>query len=100
MCRYEDIEGWTLSNDKSIREINIRIHEEVEKIYLDSWSKGIAVPYFDEKGNIFLANPDGSDAVAFDSKTREYKILKRIAAPGEGKMSYLLRNTPKIHSNR
>lgn len=85
MCRYEDIEGWTLSNGRSIREINIRIHDEVEKIYLDSWSKGIAVPYFDEKGNIFLANPDGSDAaVAFDSKTREYKILKRIAAPGEG----------------
>lgn len=48
MCRYEDIEGWTLSNGKSIREINNRIHDEVEKIYLDSWSKGIAVPYFDE----------------------------------------------------
>ncbi len=93
MCRYEDIESWKLSNGKSIKEINNHVHDEVEKIYLDSWAKGIAVPYFDEDGNIFLANPDGSDdAVSFDGKTREYKILKRVAAPGQGKMSYLLRS--------
>lgn len=91
MYRYEDIEAWTLSNGKSIKDINNHVHDEVEKIYLDSWSKGVAVPYFDEKGNIFLANPDGSDdAVTFDSKTREYKVLKRIGAPGQGKMSYFL----------
>lgn len=92
MCKYEDIESWKLSNGWSIKEVNNHVHDEVEKIYLDSWNKGVAVPFFDEYGNIFLANPDGSeDAVEFDGKSRGYKVLKRIAAPGKGKMSYLLR---------
>lgn len=92
MCKYEDIEGWKLSNGKTIKEINNRVHDEVEKIYLDAWAKGVSVPYFDGKGNIFLANPDGSDdSVEFDEKDHSYKIIGRIAAPGQGKMSYLMR---------
>ena len=39
MCKYEEIEGWRLSNGKSIMEINNAIHDEVEKIYLDAWTK-------------------------------------------------------------
>ncbi|MDD5862130.1 MAG: xenobiotic reductase B [Prevotella sp.] len=61
MCRYEDIEEWKLSNGKTIKEINNAVHDEVERIYLDAWAKGVSVPYFDDRGNIFLANPDGSD---------------------------------------
>lgn len=38
-----------------------------------------------------LANPDGSDVEAtLDFATREYTIIKQVAAPGKGKMSYLL----------
>ena len=63
---------------------------EVERIYLDAWAKGISVPYFEGK-KVFLANPDGSDdEVTFDVKTRKYTVIQQVAAPGRGKMSYLL----------
>ena len=53
-------------------------------------SQGISVPYF-ENGKTYLANPDGSDVEAtLDFATREYTIIKQVAAPGKGKMSYLL----------
>lgn len=92
MCKYEEIENWRLSNGKTIKDINNHVHDEVEKIYLDAWSKGVSVPYFDEKGNMFLANPDGSDdSVEFDVEGRSYNVLSRVAAPGKGKMSYLIR---------
>ncbi len=91
MCKYEEIEDWRLSNGKTIREINNAVHDEVERIYLEAWAKGISVPYF-EGEKIFLANPDGSDdEVNFDVNTRKYTIIRRIAAPGKGKMGYLLR---------
>ena len=51
MCKYEEIEGWRLSNGKTIRETNNAVHDEVERIYLEAWAKGISVPYFEgEKG--------------------------------------------------
>ncbi len=91
MCKYEEIEGWRLSNGKTIMEINNAVHDEVERIYLEAWAKGISVPYFDEKDNIILANPDGSDDEAtLDLQTRKYTIIRRVAAPGKGKMAYLL----------
>lgn len=91
MCKYEDIEGWRLSNGKSIGEINNAVHDEVERIYLEAWAKGISVPYF-EGEKIFLAHPDGSDdEVNFDMKTRKYTIVRQVASPGKGKMGYLLR---------
>ena len=44
-----------------------------------------------ENGKTYLANPDGSDVEAtLDFATREYTIIKQVAAPGKGKMSYLL----------
>ena len=90
MCKYEEIEGWRLSNGKTIREINNAVHDEVERIYLEAWAKGISVPYF-ENEKIFLANPDGSDDEAtLDFNTRKYKIIRQVAAPGKGKMAYLL----------
>lgn len=90
MCKYEEIEGWRLSNGKTIRETNNAVHDEVERIYLEAWAKGISVPYF-ENGKNYLANPDGSDVEAtLDFATREYTIIKQVAAPGKEKMSYLL----------
>lgn len=92
MCRYEEIEGLRLSNGKTIREINNAVHDEVERIYLEAWAKGISVPYF-ENDKIFLANPDGSDdEVTLDFDTRKYTIVRQVAAPGKGKMGYLLRS--------
>lgn len=89
--RYEDIENWKLSNGKTIKEINNEVHDEVEKIYLDAWAKGVSVPYFDGNGNIFLANPDGSDdSVELNKKDRSYKVISRVAAPGKGRMAYLM----------
>lgn len=92
MCRYEDIEGWKLSNGKTIKEINNAVHDEVERIYLDAWAKGVSVPYFDKRGNIFLANPDGSDdAVRLNKQDRSYQVLYQAAEPGKGKMAYLIK---------
>lgn len=92
MCRYENIESWKLSNGKTIAEVNNAVHDEIERIYRDAWSKGVAVPYFDGKGNTILANPDGSDdAVDFDVNTRKYTVKHRVAAPMCGRMAYLLR---------
>ena len=36
MCKYEEIEGWRLSNGKTIRKIKNAVHEEVNlgRIYL------------------------------------------------------------------
>lgn len=90
MCKYVEIEGWRLSNGKTIREINNAVHDEVERIYLEAWAKGISVPYFEGK-KVFLANPDGSDdEVTFDMNTRKYTVIQQVAAPGKGKMGYLL----------
>ena len=90
MCKYEEIEGWRLSNGKTIREINNAVHDEVERIYLEAWAKGISVPYF-KNDKIFLANPDGSDdEVTLDFNTRKYTIVRQVAVPGKGKMGYLL----------
>lgn len=67
------------------------MHDEVERIYLEAWAKGISVPYF-EGEKVFLANPDGSDdEVNFDMKTRKYTIVRQVASAGKGKMGYLLR---------
>ena len=90
MCKYEEIEGWRLSNGKTIRETNNAVHDEEERIYLEAWAKGISVPYFEGK-KVFQANPDGSDdEVTFEVKTRKYNVIHQVAAPGKGKMSYLL----------
>jgi len=91
MCRYEDIERLRLSNGRTIMEINNAVHDEVERIYKEAWAKGISVPYFDDQDNIILANPDGSDdEVSLNLQTRKYTVLRRLAAPGKGKMAYLL----------
>ncbi len=94
MCKYEEIENWRLSNGKTIMEVNNAVHDEVEKIYLEAWAKGISVPYFDGKGRTFLANPDGSDDEAkLNIHNRTYTIIRRIAGPGMGKMGYLLKQS-------
>lgn len=75
-------------------EVNNAVHDEVEKIYLEAWAKGISVPYFDGTGRTFLANPDGSDDEAtLNINNRTYTIIRRVAGPGMGKMSYLLKRS-------
>ncbi len=91
MCEYAEIENIKLSNGKTIKQVNEEVSKEVERIYLEGWSKGIAIPYRDNKGNIHLANPDGGeDLVEFNRKERSYKVLSRVADKGQGKYAYLL----------
>ena len=87
MCEYKEIENIKLSNGKTIKQVNEEVRKEVERIYLE----GCAIPFKDEKGNIYLANPDGSeDLVEFNRKERSYKVLSRIAESGKGRYAYLL----------
>ena len=91
MCEYIEIENIKLSNGKTIKQINEEVRMEVERIYLEGWAKGIAIPYRDIKGNLYLANPDGSeDLVEFNRKERSYKVISRVSQPGQGQFAYLL----------
>ena len=91
MCEYKEIEKIKLSNGKTIKQVNEDVRKEVERIYLEGWAKGIAIPYRDINGNLYLANPDGSeDLVEFNRKDRSYKVLSRVAQSGQGRYAYLL----------
>ena len=91
MCTYREIEDIRLPNGKTARESNSDVGREIESIYLDSWKRGVSVPFFDNVGNTYLANPDGSeDFVSLDRRTRTYRVIRRTAAPGKGRYSYLI----------
>lgn len=91
MCEYAEIEDIELSNGKTIKEVNEEVSKEIERIYLEGWTKGIAIPFWDKQGNFYLANPDGSeDLVEFNREKRIYKIITRVAEKGKGRYAYLL----------
>lgn len=91
MCKYTDIETVELPNGKTVKEVNDAVRREVECIYLESWLQGVSVPFFDDEGATYLANPDGSeDKVALDHATRTYMIIKRTAQPGCGRHAHLI----------
>ena len=91
MCEHKDLENIELPNGKTVKEVNAAVRREVEKIYQESWSKGVSVPFFDDAGNIYLANPDGSeDHVSLDRKTRTYHVISRTAQPGTGRFAHLI----------
>ena len=91
MCTYKDLDNIQLPNGKIASVANRDAHREIEHIYLDSWRRGISVPFFDNDGNTYLANPDGSEErVKLDRLTRTYRVLHRTAAPGKGRYSYLI----------
>ncbi|HAC22698.1 MAG: xenobiotic reductase B [Tannerellaceae bacterium] len=92
MCTYAEIENVVLSNGKTVKQVNEDVSKEVERIYLEGWTKGISIPFWDKNGNIFLANPDGSeDLVEFNRRERSYKVLSRVAESGQGRYAYLLK---------
>lgn len=91
MCEYDEIEKIKLPNGKTIKEVNEEVRKEVERIYLEGWTKGISIPFWDKEGNYYLANPDGSeDLVNYDITTRSYHVIARIADKGKGRYAYLL----------
>ncbi len=93
MCEYSKIEKIVLPNGKTVRQVNNEVHHEVERIYLEGWSKGISIPFKDSQGRLRLANPDGSeDFVNFNGDDRSFTIIARAADPGHGKFAYLLKN--------
>ena len=87
----KDIDIIQLPNGQTGSEANLAASREIERIYADSWRRGVSVPFFDNDGNTYLANPDGSeDRVALDRRSRTYRIIRRTAAPGKGRYSYLI----------
>ncbi len=91
MCKYNEIETIELPNGKTVKEVNEAVRREVERIYLESWLQGVSVPFFDDDGTTYLANPDGSeDKVTLDRNTRTYNIITRTAKPGCGRYAYLM----------
>lgn len=91
MCEYAEIEDIKLSNGKTTGQINEEVSKEVERIYLEGWAKGVSIPFWDNKGNFYLANPEGSeDLVEFNRKERSYKVIARVADKGQGRYAYLL----------
>jgi hypothetical protein len=91
MCEYSEIEKIRLSNGKTVKEVNEEVRHAVENIYVEGWSKGISIPFWDADGNFYLANPDGSeDRVAFNRQDRSYTVLARVAEIGQGRFAYLL----------
>ena len=91
MCTYKDIDNILLPNGQKAIDANRAASCEIERIYADSWQRGVSVPFFDNDGNTYLANPDGSeDRVKLDRRSRTYLILQRTAAPGKGRYSYLI----------
>ena len=92
MCKYSEIEKMVLPNGLTAKEVNNAVRSEVERIYQESWLQGVSVPFFDEKGNTYLANSDGSeDMVSLDRQTRTYSVVKRTAQPGQGRYAYLVK---------
>lgn len=92
MCEYAEIENIRFSNGKTIKQVNEEVRKEVERIYLEGWAKGIAIPFWDNQRNIYLANPDGSeDLVEFNRKERSYRVISRVAEKGKGRYAYLLK---------
>ena len=90
MCKYSEMEAMLLPNGLTAKEVNEAVRREVEHIYLESWLQGVSVPFFDDEGNTYLANPDGSeDKVSLDRRTRTYNVIMRTAQPGHGKHAYL-----------
>ena len=91
MCTYKDIDIIQLPNGQTASEANRAASREIERIYADSWRRGVSVPFFDNDGNTYLANPDGSeDKVTLDLATRTYHIIMRTAQPGCGRFAYLM----------
>ncbi|MBR3726176.1 MAG: xenobiotic reductase B [Prevotella sp.] len=91
MCTYKEISNIYLPNGQTACEANQAASREIERIYTDSWNRGVSVPFFDNNGNTYLANPDGSeDRVKLDHRSRTYRILRRTAAPGKGRYSHLI----------
>ena len=88
--------NFTLTNGKTIAQVEQEMKLGIEKLYLDAWAKGVSVPYCDEDYQLHLANPDGSDdLVDFDTETKTYKFLSRDAETGNGRFAYLLASCPK-----
>ena len=45
-----------------------------------------------EKTTITILNPDGSeDLVSYDTETRSYQVLSRVAQAGKGRYAYLIK---------
>ena len=54
MCTYKDIDIIQLPNGQTASEANRAASREIERIYADSWRRGVSVPFFDNDGKTAL----------------------------------------------
>jgi hypothetical protein len=79
------------SNGKTFGEIKKDTRAAIENRYMECWAEGVSVPFWDNQGNFYMANPDGSeDLIDYNDKNRSYQVISRTAAPGKGRFAYLL----------
>lgn len=85
-----------MPNGLTLAESNKRMAKATEDLHRSAFERGIPMYYRDERTNppkeFVRANPDGSeDLVSLDLDTDQYSLIKRLAQPGKGYWSYLLK---------
>lgn len=88
MCKFEEIEGWRLSNGKTIREIKNAVHEEVNlgRIYLIisillAYMGTISMQAQSCEGRVYLKNGiqqlyESNDRIDLPRKKRMFKFIE------------------------
>ena len=90
MCKYEEIEGWRLSNGKTIREIKNAVHEEVNlgRIYLIisillAYMGTISMQAQSCEGRVYLKNGiqqlyESNDRIDLPRKKKDVQVYRNF----------------------
>ena len=57
MCTFKDIDNILLPNGKNASEANSDASREIEHIYLDSWQRGVSVPFLTMQETLIWPTP-------------------------------------------
>ena len=83
MCTYKDIDIIQLPNGQTASEANRAASREIERIYADSWRRGVSVPFFDNDGTAaaaptvsFAAPPPPAKAVTLISFRDRWNVAQ------------------------
>lgn len=88
MCKFEEIEGWRLSNGKTIREIKNAVHEKINlgRIYLIisillAYMGTISMQAQSCEGRVYLKNGiqqlyESNDRIDLPRKKRMFKFIE------------------------
>lgn len=90
MCKFEEIEGWRFSNDKTIREIKNAVHEEVylRRIYLIisillAYMGTISMQAQSCEGRVYLKNGiqqlyESNDRIDLPRKKKDVQVYRNF----------------------